>query len=206
MNAIRLVTEDAADPPPPDYLAPWSVRRRVPVGQGAHDAHIITHFRAKAAAAAMAVRRAAREQAARAIAGTPGGAMEARATRLQETIAAGVKLVEMQDADILSGMGLSRRQVDAAEYLRGLWADCLPGYEAPGAYGSRAGHGGKRHLTADQEAAAARAWFDYRQAMDRIGVGLADAVRSAVIMGEQHHPPRVRDGLDALADYWRMAR
>jgi hypothetical protein len=130
--------------------------------------------------------------------------MEARATRLQETIAAGVKLVEMQDADPLASMGLSRRQVDAAEYLRGLWADCLPGYEAPMAYAS--GGGGKRHLTADQEAAAARAWWDYRQAMDRLPGTVAAAVRDAVLQGLPRHPPLVRDGLDALADGWRMAK
>lgn len=159
---------------------------------------------ARVAASKRAMRQAARERAAMAIAGTPGGAMEARATRLQETIAAGVKLVEMQDADPLASMGLSRRQVDAAEYLRGLWADCLPGYEAPMAYAS--GGGGKRHLTADQEAAAARAWWDYRQAMDRLPGTVAAAVRDAVLQGLPRHPPLVRDGLDALADGWRMAK
>lgn len=163
---------------------------------------------ARVAASKRAMRQAARTKAALAIAGTPGGAMEARATRDVETIAAGVRLVEMQDADVLSAMGLSRRQMDAAEYLRGLWADCLPGYEAPMAYAS--GGGGKRHLSADQEAAAARAWFDYRQAMARLsraaGDPVAGAVRGAVLAGEARHPPHVRDGLDVLADYWRMVK
>lgn len=135
--------------------------------------------------------------------------MEARRKRDVETIAAGVRLVEMQDADVLSAMGLSRLQADVAEYLRGLWADCLPGCELPGGYGSGAGHGGRRHLTHDQELAAARAWHDYRQAMDRLrkaaGDRVAGAVRGAVLAGEARHPPHVRDGLDVLADVWRMA-
>lgn len=163
---------------------------------------------ARVAASKRAMRQAARERAAMAIAGTAGGAMEARATRDVETIAAGVRLVEMQDADPLASMGLSRRQIDAAEYLRGLWADCLPGYEAPMAYAS--GGGGKRHLSADQEAAAARAWCDYKGYMAHLdrtaGLRVGNAVRGAVLAGEDAHPPHVMDGLDVLADHWRMVR
>lgn len=163
---------------------------------------------ARVAASKRAMRQAARERAAMAIAGTAGGAAAARATRDVETIAAGVRLVEMQDADPLASMGLSRRQVDAAEYLRGLWADCLPGYDAPMAYAS--GGGGKRHLSADQEAAAARAWFDYKGYMARLdgaaGLCVGNAVRGAVLRNERAHPPHVRDGLDWLADHWRMAK
>jgi hypothetical protein len=163
---------------------------------------------ARVAASKRALSRAARERAAMAIAGTAGGAATARATRDVETITAGVRLVEMQDADPLASMGLSRRQVDAAEYLRGLWADCLPGYEAPMAYAS--GGNGKRHLSADQEAAAARAWFDYKDYMARLdgsaGLCVGNAVRGAVLRNEQAHPPHVRDGLDWLADHWRMVK
>jgi hypothetical protein len=159
---------------------------------------------ARVAASKRAMQRAARDKALLAIAGTPGGAMAARETRELETIAAGVRVTEMQDADVLASMGLTPRQRDAAAYLRGLWDDCLPGYEAPMAYAS--GGGGKRHLTADQEAAAARAWFDYRQAMDRLPAPIAAAVRDAVLQGLPRHPPMVRDGLDALADGWRMTR
>ena len=159
---------------------------------------------ARVAASKRAMARAARERAAMAIAGTPGGSMEARATRLQETIAAGVKLVEMQDADPLASMGLLRLQHDVAEYLRGLWADCLPGCELPGGYGSGAGHGGRRHLTHDQHLAAARAWQDYQAAMQRLPEPLGEAVRDAVLRGVPRHPPHVRDGLDVLAGVWRM--
>jgi hypothetical protein len=159
---------------------------------------------ARVAASKRALSRAARERAAMAIAGTPGGAAEARATRDVETITAGVRLVEMQDADPLASMGLSRRQVDAAEYLRGLWADCLPGYEAPGGYGSGAGHGGRRHLTHDQHLAASRAWQDYQRAMGRLPEPLGEAVRDAVLRGVPRHPPHVRDGLDVLAGHWGM--
>lgn len=143
-----------------------------------------------------------------AIAGTPGGAAEARERGERETIRAGVKEAYMVDEDILSSMGLSRLQRDVAAYLRGLWADCLPGYEAPMAYAS--GGGGKRHLSADQEAAAARAWFDYRKAMQRLdnaaGLRCGNAVRDAVLQGRPAYPPHVKDGLDVLADHWRMVK
>lgn len=163
---------------------------------------------ARVAASKRAMARAAKEKALLAIAGTPGGAAEARATRVVETIQAGVRLTEMQDADPLAAMGLSRLQRDAAEYLRGLWADCLPGYEAPMAYAS--GGGGKRHLSADQEAAAARAWFDYRKAMqqldDAAGLRCGNAVRDAVLQGRPAYPPHVKDGLNVLANHWRMVK
>lgn len=163
---------------------------------------------ARVLASKRAMRQAARERAAMAIAGTAGGAAEARETRTQETMRAGVREVYMADEDVLSAMDLTRRQKDAAKYLRDLWADCLPGYEAPMAYAS--GGGGKRHLSADQEAAAARAWFDYKGYMARLdgaaGLCVGNAVRGAVLRNERAHPPHVRDGLDWLADYWRMAK
>lgn len=161
---------------------------------------------ARVQASKRAMQRAQRDKALLAIAGTPGGAAEARESRQLETIAAGVRVTEMQDADPLAGMGLNARQRDAAAYLRGLWRDCLPGCELPGAYGSGAGHGGKRHLTHDEHLAAARAWHDYRKAMARLDDGIAEAVRDAVLRDLWRHPPHVRDGLDGLADYWRMGK
>lgn len=185
-------------------LAPWRLRKTVPIGKGAHDAHVVAYLRAKITATESAMTKAARERRVLAIAGTPGGAAEARERGERETIRAGVKETYMLDADVLDSMGLTKRQRDAAAYLRGLWDDCLPGYEAPMAYAS--GGGGKRHLTADQEAAAARAWFDYRRAMDKLDGTVGEAVRDAVLRGLWRHPPLVKDGLDALADYWRMAK
>lgn len=158
----------------------------------------------RAAALNRAMRQDARAKAALAIAGTPGGAMAARETREVETIQAGLRLTEMQDADVLASMGLTPRQRDAAAYLRGLWDDCLPGCELPGGYGSGAGHGGRRHLTHDEFIAAGRAWQDYRRAMERVPEPLGTAVRDAVLHGIRRHPPHVRDGLDVLAAHWRM--
>jgi hypothetical protein len=159
---------------------------------------------ARVLASKRAMRQAARERAAMAIAGTPGGAAEARETRTQETMRAGVREVYMADEDILSAMGLTLLQRDAAAYLRGLWADCLPGCELPGGYGSGAGHGGRRHLTHDQHLAASRAWQDYQKAMARLSEPLGEAVRDAVLRGVPRHPPHVRDGLDVLAGHWGM--
>lgn len=192
MNAIRLVTEDAADPenPKPIFM-------QEPV-----EAFLAARMRVAMKNHSIAA--AARAKGALAIKGTLGGAAANREVGERETIKAGVKETFMRDEDVLECMGLSRRQKDAAEYLRGLWADCLPGYEAPMAYAS--GGGGKRHLSADQEAAAARAWFDYRKAMDRLPGSVGDAVRDAVLNGIPRHPPTVKDGLDVLADYWRMAK
>lgn len=170
-----------------------------------YDHHVRVHL---TATKDRAMAKAARLQAARAIAGTDGGAATARPTRTVETIVAGVKLVEMQDANPLNAMGLSRLQVDVAEVLRTTWQDALPGLDMPGQYGSGAGHGGKRHLTADEECAAKRAWWDYCKAMDHVrfnaGHRIEAAVKAAVIEGERAHVAAVKDGLDCLAKYWRM--
>ncbi len=160
---------------------------------------------ARVAASKRAIARAARDRAVMAIAGTPGGAAEARERGEVETIQAGLRLTIMQDEDVLDGMGLTGRQKDAAAYLRGLWADCLPGCELPGGYGSGAGHGGRRHMTHDEHLAAARAWQDYRKAMDAVPQPLREAVLDAVLRGLWRHPPHVKDGLDWLAQHWRMA-
>lgn len=133
-----------------------------------------------------------------------GGAAVARPTRALETIHAGVTVVEMQDADPLASMGLSRLQVDVAAYLRDLWRDALPGMDLPSSYGTGAGHGGKRHLTHDQHLAATRAWQDYRKAMDCLPHAVAVAVRAACIADEPAHAGLVRDGLTALGRHWRM--
>lgn len=162
----------------------------------------------RAAALNRAMRAGAREKAALAIAGTPGGAMVAREVREVETIQAGLKLAEMQDADVLASMNLTRRQRDAAAYARDFWRDALPMVELPGAYGTGAGHGGRRHLTPDQERAASYAWVKWREAMDglyaKCGTRVHGAVVSAVRDGLPAHPPHVQDGLTWLADYWRM--
>jgi len=136
-------------------------------------------------------------------------AMLARPSRVLETMAAGVTVRCMEDADPIAGMGLSRLQIDAAEYLRGLWADALPAVEMPGSYGSGAGHGGQRHMTHDQMLAAGRAWQDYRKAMDHLtaqaGQHRHDAVRAAVVrMEARAHAGYVREGLAVLARHWRM--
>ena len=142
--------------------------------------------------------------------GTSGPAMAGRPTRLTETLEDGVRAQPtlMDDADPLNAMNLTRLQVDVAAYLRDLWRDCLPGIELPGGYGNGAGHGGQRHLTADEEAAAKRAWWDYRRAMDYLahnaGRAAEQAVIGAVIRDERAHPPLVRCGLDMLAYHWRM--
>lgn len=165
---------------------------------------------ARVQASKRALSRAARERAALAIAGTPGGAAEARERRELETIAAGVRVTEMQDADVLAGMGLSRRQKDTAAYARDFWRDALPMVELPGAYGTGAGHGGRRHLTPDEERAASYAWVKWREAMDALyakaGARVHGAVLDAVRDGNPAHPPHVRDGLDWLADHWRMPK
>lgn len=142
--------------------------------------------------------------------GPDGLAMSSRPTRLVDTMEDGVraKPTIMDDADPLNAMGLTRLQVDVAAYLRDLWRDCLPGIEMPGSYGSGAGHGGQRHLTADEEAAAKRAWWDYRKAMDYLshnaGRACEQAVIGAVIRDERAYPPLVKDGLSMLGHYWRM--
>lgn len=140
--------------------------------------------------------------------GATGPAMLAREVVELATIEAGVSVRVLTDADPLTAMQLSRRQADAADYLRALWADALPAVEMPGSYGTGAGHGGARLMTHDQMLAAGRAWQDYRGAMDHLaryaGGRAHDAVRAAVVRLEPAHPPAVRDGLDVLAAHWRM--
>lgn len=152
-------------------------------------------------------RQAARTKAALAIAGTDGGAMIRRKTRHVETIQAGVRLAEMQDADPLTAMQLTRLQTDAAAYLRDLWRDCLPVTQMPGGYGNGAGHGGERHLSHDEWLAGKRAWQDYRQAMDRLWrrwPAAHNAVVNAVLRSELAPAGLVAQGLDVLASEWRM--
>lgn len=154
------------------------------------------------------MRHDARMQAARAIAGTEGTA-DQRQRRLIETIQAGVRLEVIEGHDPIDQLGLSVPQHNAAAYLRDLWRDALPEYEAPLAYGTGAGHGGRRHLTADERLAAARAWQAYRQAMEalsaRASLRHAAAVRAMVIDEAPAHPPLVREGLTVLARFWQYA-
>lgn len=157
----------------------------------------------------LALRQAAHIKARLAIAGTEGGAdTRSRATR--ETMRAGQKLTVIEGADPLEDLQhrLTPRQWNAGCYLRDLWRDCLPGLELPGTYGSGAGHGGQRHLTADEQAAAARAWHDYALAMDRLRAAASAAhvaaVKRCVIDCEPAHPPLVIEALEELGRYWRM--
>lgn len=163
---------------------------------------------ARVAASKRAMARAARERAAMAIAGTPGGAMEARATRVVETIQAGVRAAEVEGADPFKAATWTARQHNAGCYLRDLWRDALPVIQMPGGYGTRAGHGGERHLSHDEYLAAERAWQDYRKAMDdldsRAGVAHGNAVRAMVLNCEAAPLRLVADGLDVLAGHWRM--
>lgn len=157
----------------------------------------------------LAMRRAAAEQARRAIEGTTGGA-DTRARGTRETIRAGERMTVVRGSDPLEDLhdSLSARQWNAGLYLRDLWRDCLPGCELPGAYGSGAGHGGQRHLTHDEHLAAARAWHDYREAMDhlarRASAAHARAVRAVVIDYEAAPAGLVREGLEELGRLWRM--
>lgn len=153
------------------------------------------------------MRHQARQQAARAIAGTDGTA-DTRARRQIETIQAGVYRTEIEGHDPLDSLGLTVPQHNAATYLRGLWRDALPAYEAPGGYGSGgAGRAGERHLTHDEYLAAARAWADYKRAMSelhrRAGHVIASAVRAMVLDEQPAHPAHVRDGLHVLAVVWK---
>lgn len=156
-----------------------------------------------------AMARTARQQAARAIAGTDGGAATARPSRTLETIRAGVTAMEMQDTALRSSLSLTGRQADAATKLQELWQACLPGLALPGGYGSMgAGHGGERHLTDDEWQATETAWRQWKEAMDYLlrnaGQAHYNAVGAAVIRGERAYAPAVRDGLDWLARFWRM--
>lgn len=156
-----------------------------------------------------AMRRASRERAAAAIAGTPGGA-DTRSRAQRETIRAGERMTVVEGADPLEDLHdrLSARQWNAGLYLRDLWRDCLPGCELPGSYGSGAGHGGMRHLTHDEHLAAARAWHDYRGAMDHLtracGAAHVVAVRRVVLEYEPAPAGLVREGLETLGRLWRM--
>lgn len=142
--------------------------------------------------------------------GATGPAMANRPTRMVDTLEDGVRAqpTMMDDADRLNGMGLSRLQVDVAAYLRGLWRDCLPGLDLPGAMGDCGLRSGRKHLTADEEAATARAWLDYRRAMDYLrhnaGYAAEAAVKAAVIDGQPARVAAVKAGLDMLAHHWRM--
>ena len=165
--------------------------------------------RARVRAQNLAMRQAAHIKARMAIEGTEGGAdTRGRATR--ETMRAGQKLTVIENADPLEEMRdrLSARAWNAGCYLRDLWRDCLPGLDLPGAYGTGAGHGGQRHLSADEQAAAARAWHDYAQAMDRLrwatSAAHVVAVKRCVIECEPAHPPLVREALEELGAIWRM--
>jgi len=139
--------------------------------------------------------------------GATGQAMAARPRHTIETIEAGVTVDQMGDTDPLDAIRLTALQRDAAAYLRDLWRDALPAVEMPNGYGNGAGHGGQRHLTHDQQLAAARAWQDYRRAMDGLGnYSQRDAasVRRAVIDAEPAHRLDVAHGLAWLARHWRM--
>ena len=153
------------------------------------------------------MRHDARMQAARAIAGTQGEA-DQRQRRLIETIQAGVRL-EVVDNDPVSALNLPTPDANGAASLRDLSLFALPEYEAPGSYGSGAGHGGQRHLTADERLAAARAWQDYCKAMEaltaRASPRHAAAVRALVIDETSAAPGLVREGLSVLAKFWRYA-
>ena len=156
-----------------------------------------------------AMRRAARDQARRAIEGTMGGA-DTRGRGQRETIRAGERMTIVEGSDPLEDIKdrLTAAEWNAGLYLRDLWRDCLPGMEMPGSYGNGAGHGGQRHLSGDEQAAAARAWHDYCQAMSelerRAGLRAATAVRCVVLRFEDAPLALVRDGLAELGRLWRM--
>jgi hypothetical protein len=156
-----------------------------------------------------AMRRAARDQARRAIEGTIGGA-DTRSRGQRETIRAGERITVIEGSDPLDDMKdqLTAAEWNAGLYLRDLWRDCLPGMEMPGTYGTGAGHGGQRHLSGDEQAAAARAWHDYCGAMShleaRAGLRVAAAVRSVCMRFEDAPLGLVRDGLGELGRLWRM--
>jgi hypothetical protein len=153
--------------------------------------------------------RAARDKARLAIEGTPGGA-DTRSRGTRETIRAGERLTIIVGADPLEDIkdSLTAREWNAGLYLRDLWRDCLPEAELPGSYGNGAGHGGQRHLSHDEFLAAARAWQDYRDAMDCLfrlaGERAYRATRAVVLDYEAAPLPLVRDGLDVLGRLWRM--
>ena len=142
--------------------------------------------------------------------GATGQAMASRTSRTVETLEDGRRATVpvMDDADPLNAMGLTRLQWDVAVYMRDLWRDCLPGLVMPGGYGCRAGHGGKRHLTHDQEIAAGRAWRDWRLAMGALDGQRArrvtEAVIGSVIRDQRAQQGAVKAGLDVLGRYWRM--
>lgn len=162
-----------------------------------------------ARAVRLALRQAAHVKARMAIDGTPGGA-DQRARETRETMRAGERMTVVAGSDPLEDLrdNLTTRQWNAGCYLRDLWRDALPGMCMPGAYGSGAGHGGQRHLSADEQAAAARAWFDYGQAMDRLqrasSARHVAAVKRAVIDCEAAPAGLVREALEELGKTWRM--
>lgn len=165
--------------------------------------------RARARETSLALRQAAHMKARLAIEGTTGGAdTRSRATR--ETMRAGQKLTVIEGADPFEDLQhrLTPRQWNAGCYLRDLWRDCLPGLDLPGTYGNGAGHGGQRHLSADEHAAAARAWHDYTLAMDRLQALTSDAhavaVKRCVIDCEPAPAALVIEALEELGRYWRM--
>jgi hypothetical protein len=132
------------------------------------------------------------------MAGRDDAARAARA--MARRIRAGQRMTVIDGADPLEALqdSLNPRQWNAGCYLRDLWRDCLPGCELPGRYGGGAGHGGQRHLTHDEHLAAARAWQDYRAAMDeltrRATAAHAVAVKQCVIDCE----PTIYEGFDEI--------
>lgn len=107
--------------------------------------------------------------------------------------------------------GWTGRTQAAMRTLGALWRASLPGLELPDRPGSaKAGNRGQRHLSVDEEQAAAHAYALYGEAMDEVlhqhgsrhRATLAEAVQNdGVVMRDFW---RVGQSLDLLADYWQI--
>jgi hypothetical protein len=146
------------------------------------------------------LRQAARDQARRAIAGTPGGAMAARELTTVPADDAGESYLSAADGNIAhlraSGL-LTARQCDAAAHLARLWG--LGGHHSPWRL-----TGGTDRLESDVEAARR----EYRDLVDAAPMRCRPSL-DVLSMGEwivAYDPlPLWRDGLDVVADRLRLA-
>jgi len=149
------------------------------------------------------LRQAARERAVAAIAGTPGGAMEARTMHHDSVPAdrAGEAYLSATDgliAHLRAAALLTPRQCDAAAHLARLWG--LGGHRSP--WRLTGGDGGRP----DDAVEAARR--EYRQLVEFAPARCRQALDVLAMggwMASANPLPLWRDGLDPIADRLRLA-